>query len=333
MVREIEKTQTRQTSGQKTKQKSANLQLIKPDIEHDKHDNVNDNEVPEPEYAPPRPTPLPYESDVLPPGGLTFNGLKKGNILKGYYQHFHNSIDENGVSRMERKFNKEMEIVLRKAEERNAQEINAISWSPEDIEDNQLPTVAPSDRAKPAADFSLRETRAAGSQMQLASISARRAASVLAVHSDRHNGNVPRSASSSSATRRPLSSIISRTRPARPVITKPSSNGNSTGEAASRTTLGYNKGRCASSMMHSHGKSQPVRQRQLPKPAAPQDLDSQLTIIPARIRQARSCNTESSRPQFMSIFDDEDEGDSPPLQKPFPPSDDEEDEFELKLTI
>ncbi|KAK9439556.1 hypothetical protein VB005_07712 [Metarhizium brunneum] len=333
IIREIEKTQTRQSSGQKTKQKPVNLQPIKLNMEHDKHDDADGNEIPEPEYAPPRPTPLPYESDVLPPGGLTFNGVKKGNLLKGYYQHFHNPIDENGVSLMEKKFNKEMETVLQKAEERNAQEVNAIGWSPEDIEDNQIPTTVSSDRVNPATDLSSRRARTKSSQLQPASISARRAASMLAVRSDKQNGNVPRPASSSSTTRRPLSGIISVTRPARPVITKPSSSGNSTGEAASRTTLGYNKGRSASSMVHSHGNSQSIRQRQQPKPTVPQDPDSQLTIAPARICRATSCNTESSRPQFMSIFDDGDEGDLPPLQRPFLPSDDEEDEFEFKLTI
>ncbi|TWU77511.1 hypothetical protein ED733_007274 [Metarhizium rileyi] len=331
MIRDIEKTQTKLPVAQKSGSKSVDLQPTKLNIQHD--DTVDDNAVPEPEYAPPRPIPLPYESDVLPPGGLTFNGLSKGNLLKGYYQHFHNLVDENGISRIEKQFNKEMETVLRKAEERNAQELDAISWSPEDVMNNQWPTAVANDSARSSAGSSLRKPRSIIAQKQPTTLSARRAASVLAVHSDRQNISVPRPASSSSTTRRPLSSIITATKPARPVITKPTSTGNSTGEAASRTTLGYNKGRSASSMVHSHGQSQSIRQRQQFKRTAPQELDSQLTLTPARIRQAALCNTESSRPHFMSIFDDGDEEDLPPLRKPFLPSDDEEDEFELKLTI
>ncbi|KHN95407.1 uncharacterized protein MAM_06684 [Metarhizium album ARSEF 1941] len=333
MVREIEKTQTKQTSGQRPKQRPVDPAPIKLNTEHDTRGGADDNGVPEPEYAPPRPTPLPYESDVLPPGGLTFNGLKKGNLLKGYYQHFHNPIDEDGISRVEKKFNQEMEAVLQKAEERNAREVNAIGWSPEDIEDNHFATAVANDSAKVLADSSLRKARTANFQKQPATISARRAASVLAVHSDKQNSHVIRPASSISTARGPLSTTIPGTRPARPVMSKPSSAGNSTGEVASRTTLGYNKGRSASFMVHSRGNSQPIRQRQQSKPAAPRDVDSQLTITPARIHQATLSSTESSRPRFMSIFDDENEEGLPPLQKPFAPSDDEEDEFELKLTI
>lgn len=336
MVREIEKTQNKQTGGQKTRQKPSEFQPIKLNIQHDNIDNTNDDGVPEPEYAPPRPTPLPYESDLLPSGGLTFNGLQKGNLLRGYYQHFHNPVDENGVSRMEKKFNQEMETVLRKAEQRNAQEIDQINWSLEDIMENQLSDAVINNKARQSAHSSLQQAESTLSQKQPPTISSRRAASALAVHSDRQNRSVPRHVSSSATTRRPLSSIISGTKPARPVVTKPGLAGNATGEAASRTTLGYNKGRSASSMVHSRGNSQSASQRpQRPqlKPTAPRDLDSELTITPARIRQAASTVTEPSRPQFMSIFDDGDDDDLPPLEKPFLPSDDEEEEFELKLTI
>lgn len=332
MVREIEKTQTKQTGGQRPKQKPLDLQPIKLNIQPDQSDNAEDDSAPEPEYAPPRPTPLPYESDVLPPGGLTFNGLKKGNLLRGYYQHFHNPVDENGISRVEKNFNKEMETVLRRAEERNARQIDAFNWNPEDISENQLPDAIKSGLPEHRTLSSSKKSVIA-SQQQPATISARRAVSVLAVHTDRQNRNGPRPVSSNSTTRRPLSSIISGTKPAKPVVTKSGSTGNSSGEAASRTTLGYNKGRSASSMIHSRGNSQTIGERQPYRPTASRDFESELTITPARIRQVAPSQPQNSKPQFMSIFEDEDDDDLPPLQKPLLPSDDEDDEFELKLTI
>jgi hypothetical protein len=333
MVREIEKSHTKQSGGEKPKQRQAQLQSTKLSIQHDKSDSTDDQSVPEPEYAPPRPTSLPYESDVLPPGGLTFNGLKKGNLLRGYYQQFHNPVDQNGLSRMENNFNKEMEMVFRKAEQRTSEEMEAINWSAEDMEEYQVSDFITGEKSKQSGVATPRRPGRVASEKQPATVSARRAASALAVHSDLQNRAASRPGSRSSGSRRPLSSMISGTRPAKPIVTKPCSTGNSSGEAASRTTLGYNKGRSASSMLHSRGNGQSVKERQQPKPTAVLDFNSELTITPARIRQATSCNTKPSRPQFMSIFEEDDDEDLPEMQAPFLTSDDDEDEFELKLTI
>lgn len=318
MVGEIEKTRSKQTSVRKPKKHPADLQPVKFSIQSDFAETPSD-EVPEPEYAPPRPTPLPYESDVLPPGGLTFNGIKRENLLKGYYQHFHNPVDENGVSRMEKKFNDEMAALMHQAEERNAREVAAFDWSPEDMADNRK-SIIPLTKA----DIATRK--------QAPTISARRAASALAVHSDRRSRSALQPVSTTSqATRRPLSSIITGAVPAKPVVTKPNYSGNSTGEAASRTTLGYSRGRSASSIVHMRGASHSAKQQLPLRPAPSHDAEANLTITPARLRQAASGTTEQSRPQFMSIFDDADE-ELPPVQRPFLHSDDEE-EFELKITI
>ncbi|KAG6038191.1 hypothetical protein E4U41_004476 [Claviceps citrina] len=322
----IEKTQPRQTSSRKLKKRPADLQPVKFDISEAIQD-----ELPKPEYAPPRPTPLPYESDVLPPGGLTFNGLKRENLFKGYYQHFHNPVDGNGVSRVDRKFNDEIATLLRQAEERNLQEIAEFDWSPEDLAENATPNLCP---AKPDASSVAGSGRTAPHK-QAHSVCARRAASALAVHSGRQSRSDLRSMSATGhVSKRSLSSIITGAKAAKPVATKPTTSGNSLGEVASRTTLGYSKGRLASSIVHMRTASLSTKQQLPLRPAPSNHVDSSLTITPARLRQAASSTAEQSRPPFMSIFDDADDEDLPPVQKPvFPEDDEEQEEFEMKLTI
>ncbi|KAK2598963.1 hypothetical protein QQS21_005568 [Conoideocrella luteorostrata] len=334
IVREIEKTQTKQAGLQKPKHRPLDFQSLKLDVQPDFKEDANNGGIPEPEYAPPRPTPLPYESDVLPAGGLTFKGLKKGNLLKGYYQHFHNPIDENGVSRTEKKFNNEIEAVVRKAEKRNAQEIAAMNWSVEDFADNAASSDSLQGITSQTAISTMTKPRIPTVQKQPPTLSARRAASALAVHTDRHDRSVQRPVNNTNpVTKRPLSSIISGAKPAKPVATNPDSSGSSTGEAASRTTLGYNKGQSASSMIHSRSMNQPAKKKLSLRPTTAHNIEAELTITPARMRQAASSSIAGiSRPQFMSIFDDEDDEDLPIVQGPISSSDDE-DEFELKLTI
>lgn len=87
-------------------------------------------------------------------------------------------------------------------------------------------------------------------------------------------------------------------------------------------------------MMHSRSASQSnAHQNHTTRHAVSLDVEPELTITPARLRQAAASNTQAARPKFMSIFDDADDDDLLPLQKQFLPSDDEDDEFELKLTL
>ncbi|KAG6003871.1 hypothetical protein E4U21_001619 [Claviceps maximensis] len=328
-VRDIERTDAKKTSTRKLKKQPANLQPVNSNIQSDISGGP-EGELPKPEYAPPRPTPLPYTSDVLPPGGLTFNGLKRRNLFKGYYQHFHNPVDENGVSRMEKKFNDEIAALMRQAEQRNLQEIDAFDWSPQDLAESLNSTLC---EAKMDSS-SIARSGSSASHRQAPTVCARRAASALAVHSDRQTRNALRSDSVTiQATKSSASSIVPGTKTAKPAVTRPNTSGISTGEVASRTTLGYNKGRSASSIIHMRSASHTAKQQLPLNPALPTHSCSSPTIIPARLRETVLGSPEQSRPQFMSIFDDADDEDLPPVRGPLFPSDDEEEEFELKLTI
>ncbi|RSL94197.1 hypothetical protein CEP52_012791 [Fusarium oligoseptatum] len=318
LVKEIEKTQLKPTA-QKPK--------LRPAIEQEEE---------EPEYAPPKPKDLPYESDVFPKDLLTLEGLKKENVLKGYYQHFYNPVDDQGVSRQDREFEAALKKVATKAEERNKQEIDTLTWNLDDLSDTE-------DHAKPAVVKSVAtgasdQKRKGIRSKQPSSLASRRAASALSIHSDTSsNTKVPTVARTTKA-RKPLTSLIQGRKTTRAIApTKASHADSATAQAASRTTIGYNRGRSASSMIQAQarGAGTTVRPQRPVKPVETLDsIQSDATITPARLRQAALKKQESQpRPQFMSIFDEDSEGDDlGPLSQPLLISDDE-DEFELKLNF
>lgn len=326
-VNEIEKSQAKQTNVQKPKLQPVDVAPIKLKIQPDSQDNHSDHDD-EPEYAPPPVAPLPYESDVLPKGGLTFEGLKKENFLKGFYQHY-NRPDGNGISREEKKFNEEMEAVLKRVEERTQRDLDDLQWNAADIEETTAAI-----RRKPEESKDERARVRAGTQRNPPTITSRRAASALAMSSGAQKLAPNKAMTAPKAPRRPLSALMSRSRPAKPITsTAATATGNIAAEAASRTTIGYNKGRTASSMLSRRAPSVSERRNPVTRAPTPRDAESDLTITPARIRQGPSrSETPAERLQFLSIFDDVDDEDLPPMRGPLLDSDDDE-EFEMKLTI
>ncbi|KAL7949209.1 hypothetical protein V8C42DRAFT_313631 [Trichoderma barbatum] len=136
IVNEIEKTQIKNITTQKRKQKQRQRQAeLAPKNLFSQLRDGQDADHDEPEYAPPNPQPLPYQSDVFPRSGLTFKGLSKGNLLKGYYEHFYNPVDAHGVSRMDRQLDNEIETAIEKAIERNEHDTDEFTWNSADIAD------------------------------------------------------------------------------------------------------------------------------------------------------------------------------------------------------
>ncbi|KAL6851818.1 hypothetical protein J3F83DRAFT_719500 [Trichoderma novae-zelandiae] len=130
----IEKTQSKILTTQRRKQKQRHRKaelapkglLFQP---RDGHDRDQD----EPEYAPPNPEPLPYQSDVFPRNGLTLKGLDKEHLLKGYYEHFYNPVNDTGVSRVEQRLQEETKAALQKAIEHNEQDTEEFDWNSADV--------------------------------------------------------------------------------------------------------------------------------------------------------------------------------------------------------
>ncbi|KAF9775950.1 hypothetical protein IL306_005948 [Fusarium sp. DS 682] len=335
IIKDIEQTQLKPTA-QKPKQRPVDLAPLEIRLKEEQKPVEPQEE--EPEYAPPKPKDLPYESDCFPKDMLTLEGLKKDNLLKGYYQHFFNPVDDEGVSRQDREFAETMKKVAAKAEERNKLETDALTFNIDDLSDNEVQIKAPAPKAT-IADSSARKATGIRTK-QPSSLASRRAASALSIHSDASSNSKASSVARTTKMRKPLSSLYQSKKPvARSAVpTKTSHADSATGVAASRTTIGYNRGRSASSMVNAQrrGTTAPVGTHRAVKPIETvSSLQSDLTITPARLRQAVKQQEEAkSRPQFMSIFDEDGEDDDlPPLSQPLDISEDEEEEFELKLTF
>lgn len=146
-----DKTQLKNNSNQKRKQKQRQRQaeLAPKNLLFHLRDGQDPNEE-EPEYAPPNPQPLPYQSDVFPRNGLTFQGLSKQNLLKGYYEHFYNPVDDKGVSRVEKQLKEEMQTAIEKAIKRNELDTEEFTWNSADIPDElDMPEQTTRQRKRP----------------------------------------------------------------------------------------------------------------------------------------------------------------------------------------
>lgn len=337
IVKEFETAQGKLNTATKPKQKSVEVASIGFDV---KSEHAGASEDDEPEYAPPRPKPLPYQSDCFPEGGLTFEGLKRENILNGFYSHFHNPVDENGVSRKEKEFDEEMKTVMAKAIERNERDADHLEWNVSDVPvtaDQLRKKTTPA--TKPMLGQSTTGKKPVSKHQIPPTLSSRRAASALAMYSDNKKLNGHKSTLSTASVRKPFGSLLQGSKAAKNTASaRADSTLPAAAEAASRTTIGYNKGRTASSMMHSRSQSAFVRPT-AGTTVAPGSVNvrSDLTITPARIREAAKKNQtshEESRPEFMSIFDDDDDDDELlPMGGSHGILEDDEEEFELKLDM
>lgn len=331
IVKDIEKTQLKQPTALKPKPKSS-LQL---EVKNDQKEDLDDGE--EPEYAPPRPADLPYESDILPPGGLSMEGLKNENLFRGFYEHFINPIDDHGVSRQDKKFNDEMKAVIDKAVERNERDLEELDWNIADVSESGKLLKKKAEAPKVAETKMARKTRENCPPMQSSTIRSRKAAAALSIPTDTHKKRVTRPTPPAAPARRPLSSILQGPRASRPAPrAKTPSAGSGTADIASRTTLGYNKGKSASSAIYSRAQSQPSFSARATKTPVLRDDESDLTITPARARRAglgaSAGHVDRPRPQFMSIFDhDDDDEELPPMTGPPLLGDEDDEDFELKL--
>ncbi|KAM0504873.1 hypothetical protein ACHAP8_002262 [Fusarium lateritium] len=335
LVKDIEQTQLKPTA-QKPKQQPVDLAPLEIRLKEE-HKTIEPQEE-EPEYAPPKPKNLAYESDCFPKDLLTLDGLKKGNLLKGYYQHFYNPVDDEGVSRQDREFAETLKKVAAKAEEKNKRETDALTFNINDLSDNEEQVKKPAPKTS-LLDPSGRKANGIRTK-QPSSFSSRRAASALSIHSDTSSNSKGPSVARTTGPRRPLSSLYQGKKPAaRNIVPVKRSHAESaTGEAASRTTIGYNRGRSASSLVSAQRRgtdAREVTQRPVKPSGTLSPTQSDLTITPARLRQAVQKDQETKpQPQFMSIFDEDgDDDDLPPLNQPLHISDDEDEEFVLKLDL
>ncbi|KAL2262915.1 hypothetical protein VTK26DRAFT_8964 [Humicola hyalothermophila] len=328
----LQKTTVRPTTNLRPKHSAPQVESSRLEVHSDK--DWREEEI---EYAPPKPSDIPYESDVFPDGVITFDGLKPENLFKGYYQYYFNPVGDDGKTALEREMDQKRQRNFERGEEQIFKDMEEFDWSIGDLpESKDLFKTKKSDETTIATSvLSNKVVRPAARQPS--TIASRKAASALAMTSKPANIAQAKSEKATGPTPAKAPSknfLLPRNKAAQPV-TQPSNpiRERAAAVAASRSTLGYRRGQSTSSAVLAD-KDPASRQAMAPKPrtlvrsASGASSCSDATITPARFAED-SCK----KPDFLSIFDaeaDEDEGN---LGGDLPPMDDFDDGFQLTVNF
>jgi hypothetical protein len=292
------------------------------------------------EYAPPKPKDIPYESDILPEHLFTLEGLKPENLFKGYYQYYFNPVDDDGKTRIEREMEERQQRSFERGEEQIRRDMEEFDWSIGDIPEskNLFKKKADVATASTAAKATAVKKTTRPGLKQPSTIASRKAASALAMTvkaSSTAEGETDKSVASAATKVPSRGFMLPKRKPTQP-LSQASVSARSRGAAvtASRSTLGYSKGRSTLSAVHRENDSSSRQSEVAPKTrtlmrsVSTASTGSDVTITPARFAQS---SQESKKPDFLHIFDaDEDDGD---LGGGMPPLDDFDDDFQLSTNF
>ncbi|KUI57308.1 hypothetical protein VP1G_04585 [Cytospora mali] len=326
-IRDIEKSQAKPTTVSRPKSSAPKSDSYKIQILQDTTSDPLSTS--EPDTNAPPPEPLPYESDVWPAGVLTFDAIRPENRMNGYYEHYHNRRDENGMTRVDREMKAAQERRFREADAKIRKDLDEdFKWDLGLLDSpKRMQQIVPARDPEP---LEKKFVRPGGLAKAPSTMNSRRAASALGMASKlpttsstlQRRPLATRTAASTNVTSSKLPSFMQPTmsKP-RPAIAAPRPQPSSTaGLAASRSTLGYTKGRSASSAIQAAGQ-QHVRGRseapsRMPTRASSSASNhSAATVTPANYAKDHVV----AKPEFVSIFDE-------------PPKDEnEEDDIDCSL--
>ncbi|KAJ1329411.1 hypothetical protein MN608_06145 [Microdochium nivale] len=351
-VSQIEQTTSKAPATGRPKQKQPHAETQRLQVHTEVSDPQSEDE---PEYCPPKPVDLPYESDVFPDGVLTFDALKPENLLKGYYQHYFNPIDDDGVSLSDKRLAESTRRALEEGDRRIKDDMDNFEWATErELHEEsagvrQQRTKLPAPKGDPVKRT---KTRAPLSRSPVAGTLSRRAAASLVIDDNTRplqrrtvmatrQVNVlpkktglllPRFASTKSASSK-MPAPVQRSALERKGI-----------EVASRSTIGFNKGRNTASILHRSNTQLSTIKSRAPatRSGTAVSHDSYKTITPARFAKSSAASTAAAedaewkeRVPFLSIFsqDDDNEDDLDLLPgRSMPALDNSDDEdFEIRV--
>ncbi|KAK4453780.1 hypothetical protein QBC34DRAFT_318700 [Podospora aff. communis PSN243] len=307
IVREFEKTTLKPTTTVRPKQAAPQVESSKLEVHTDRNPLDDEEDI---EYAPPRQKETPYESDVFPDGGLTFEGLKKENLFRGYYDYYFNQIDENGMSATEREMEERRQRDFKRGDEQIMRDMEEFDWSVGDVPASKDLFKVKRDPMEPAASVDSRKTTRLVPKAPN-TINSRKAAAALAMSNKPVNTAHVKPARPAIATKGKVQSfLLPRQKPAQaPAQPTLAQCDRVTAVVASRSTLGYSKGRSALSAA-TRQPEPPVRKpRALTRTASTTSTassGSDSTITPARFAQTQA-SKDLKKPQFVSIFDVDEE--------------------------
>lgn len=255
--------------------------------------------------------------------------------MRGFYNTHHNAVDDNGKTRMDLEYE---ESYKKSAAACDARVLKMMEedWTVGDVPEtfhHITKKKAPIHRDPAPALLHKKTTTPTKGP---ATIASRRAASALSV--------VPKSTPAPPQTSKPVakpSNFLSRPKP-NAVAPPVSTTRHNAAAAASRSTLGYNKGRTASSVLQQKPSAMPNPPPQMQTVCSNLSQASDVTITPARFAEKRSDKETGPgseawrRLDFLRAFDhdSDDEELEPGLRGALPDclrGDDDDEEFVMTL--
>jgi len=326
--KDLDKTQLKPTSTRRPKPKISHAESVKLEIHGDKAGPLEGTDT---EYAPPKPNDLPYKSEDFPDNALNYDALRPENLMRGWQTYYINPEDENGVTQREREFEEEQAKAFKATDDRILKAVFEEEWTVGDVpetftalrrqkEDQQRKSKA-REEAKKISTVPIKGP---------ATIASRKAASALSVAPKSHVA--PANKTTVSANVKSSSSFIARNKKPSPSLSVESSSMRHTAaEAASRSTIGYTKGRSASGVLNRSS-------RGLPRSASNVSTGSDITITPSRFVDGQASggmSDEWRQLKLLGAFDTDDEDLEPGLRGALPEClrKDENSEQEFVLTL
>jgi hypothetical protein len=316
--KEVEKTQAPKTSARRPK-KVTHGDTVKLQV-HDDEGPLAEREV---EYAPPKPEDLPYDSEDFPRNCLNYDVLKPGNLMRGFYNTYHNQVDENGLTKADREQAEGYQKSAKECDERILKMLEE-EWTvgdvPETFQHLNKKQSKPMEPAKKIGAVPPLPNKGPGT------ITSRKAASALSV--------APKSAAvppkTSKPPTKPITSFLSRPKPTPAALAVKSTARHHAAVAVSRSTIGYTKGRSASGALQK-------REGGMARSVSNLSQCSDTTITPARFAEtdSGSGSDEWRGLKLLGAFDVNDDDIEPGLKGVLPEclrrGDGDEEEFIMTL--
>jgi hypothetical protein len=323
-----EKTQFRPTSARPQKLKLAHAETVKLEIHGDELGSLDGTEV---EYCPPRPNNLPYESDIFIEGEPNFDILKDPNQRRAWQRSLYIQADSNGVSKRERQLEESLAKALKETDEKILKAVEEDEFTIGDLPELSMGKKRQENKpAKPAEQ----QIRKVGGEYSRGpgTITSRRAASALAI--------APKLAPAPVKASKPFTAPYNPSFLVRSKKTPLPTNAASTMYhnavvATSKSTIGYRKGRTASSVLNMSYEPPARPAVGLARSHSNLSMGSDSTITPARLAKKQGDSEDWRKLAFLGAFDTDDDDLEPGLRGALPDClrNDEDTEEEFVMTL
>lgn len=279
------------------------------------------------EYCPPKPVELPFDSEDFPDGCLDYSLLKPENMMRDIYQSYYKPMMKKQGAREEKASQEAYERAVKEHDE-SLKAMMEEEWTVGDVPETFRHMRKKQTQAEPTVQTTKQPAEHTKKPIAMASkgpatITSRKAASALAVPSKA--APLPPKTSKPA----PKTSLIYRPKPPAPLPSNASTMRHSAATAASKSTIGYTKGRSTSGALNANTFVKPERSG-LQRSVSNMSQSSDTTITPANFREP-----EWKNPSFLKAFDVDDEELEPGLRGMLPDClkrmDEDEEEFFLAM--